>query len=275
MQQTKDLRSRVLGDSGWFRIGLISTTLAAPLLARWRELRSQYERASAYDVGTPLANARRLVARAQAMRVAQVLPLRNADVVAVEEREKPDPRLWLIGVGVGLVATGAVAYFVARQRLSQRAEDLLELPLQQATSAGSAGGAATTSTANMTASRNGHASPLRSTSGATMTMTPGVGAPTVSPTEGTQSAYEPAAAVEPGMPEPEPNIPAAGTANPKTARFVGNIHTMIFHDIVDDSHLPAEENRVYFANEEEARESGFRRDRDEVPPGASPTFQER
>lgn len=268
MQRIEDVRGRILGDGGWFRVGLISTTLAAPLLARWNELRGQAKQASA-DASTPLGGARRLVQLAQSTNIPQKLPLaKGMQLPPTRERNRPDPRLWLVGVGVGLVATGAVAYFVARQRLVGQAEDLLELPLQQVQQA-TRGGQTNTGSTTTNAANNGHAatqtatSQMTSTSGATQTMTPGAGAPTIPAPSG---MYEPASVVEPGMPEPEPNIPAAGTSNPKFAHYVGNIHTMIFHDILDTDHLPTEENRVYFETEEEARQSGFRHDRDEVPP---------
>ncbi len=41
------------------------------------------------------------------------------------------------------------------------------------------------------------------------------------------------------------------------APFIGNVHTLVYHDAASDS-LPAEENRVYFFSEDEARESGYR-----------------
>jgi Metal binding domain of Ada len=39
--------------------------------------------------------------------------------------------------------------------------------------------------------------------------------------------------------------------------YVGNRHTRVYHEPGDD-HLPAEENRVYFASVEEAEEAGYR-----------------
>ena len=54
-----------------------------------------------------------------------------------------------------------------------------------------------------------------------------------------------------------------GVEDPAQAKFIGNIRTLVYHD-TDAENLPAEENRVYFASEEEADLAGYRRDRDEV-----------
>jgi methylphosphotriester-DNA--protein-cysteine methyltransferase len=39
---------------------------------------------------------------------------------------------------------------------------------------------------------------------------------------------------------------------------VGDIRTMTFQGADDTGQLPAEENRIYFATEAEARQAGFR-----------------
>jgi len=82
---------------------------------------------------------------------------------------------------------------------------------------------------------------------------------------GAAGGFGPTDVVEPGMPGPTGRN-GGSTTLPEEATFVGNIHTMIFHDATDRTHLPAEENRVYFASEDEAREAGYRRDRREAPP---------
>jgi hypothetical protein len=41
--------------------------------------------------------------------------------------------------------------------------------------------------------------------------------------------------------------------------LVGNIRTMVYHDVNDDQELPSEENRIYFASETEAQEAGYHR----------------
>ena len=57
-----------------------------------------------------------------------------------------------------------------------------------------------------------------------------------------------------------------GVADAESAAFIGNIHTMVYH-AADADDLPAEENRIYFASEDEAHERGYRRARDEVSSG--------
>jgi hypothetical protein len=51
------------------------------------------------------------------------------------------------------------------------------------------------------------------------------------------------------------NSPAQAEAGP----LVGNIRTMVYHDVNDDQELPGEENRIYFASETEAQEAGYHR----------------
>ena len=41
--------------------------------------------------------------------------------------------------------------------------------------------------------------------------------------------------------------------------LVGNIRTMVYHDVNNDQELPSEENRIYFASETEALEAGYHR----------------
>ena len=51
------------------------------------------------------------------------------------------------------------------------------------------------------------------------------------------------------------NSPVQTEAGP----LVGNIRTMVYHDVNDDQELPSEENRIYFASETEALEAGYHR----------------
>jgi hypothetical protein len=55
----------------------------------------------------------------------------------------------------------------------------------------------------------------------------------------------------------EPAMQATATTATAKAAFVGNVHTMVYHPS-DSEHLPAEENRIYFASEDEAIEAGYR-----------------
>ncbi len=47
------------------------------------------------------------------------------------------------------------------------------------------------------------------------------------------------------------------TGASRTARYVGNMHTKVYHE-ASDSNLPSEENRAYFSSAEEAEAQGYR-----------------
>ncbi len=49
---------------------------------------------------------------------------------------------------------------------------------------------------------------------------------------------------------------ATMTGVPANVQFVGNVRTMIYHAAVSE-HLPAEEHRIYFRNEDDARAAGY------------------
>jgi hypothetical protein len=60
--------------------------------------------------------------------------------------------------------------------------------------------------------------------------------------------------------EGEPAIVGVNTpAQTEIGPLVGNIRTLVYHDVSDDQELPAEENRIYFASETEAQEAGYHR----------------
>jgi predicted PurR-regulated permease PerM len=56
---------------------------------------------------------------------------------------------------------------------------------------------------------------------------------------------------------PDAVTTATVTGVPAGVHFVGNVRTMIFHD-ASSEHLPAEEHRIYFRSEEDARAAGYR-----------------
>lgn len=63
-----------------------------------------------------------------------------------------------------------------------------------------------------------------------------------------------------GEGEGEPAIVGVNSpAQTETGPLVGNIRTMVYHDVNDDQELPSEENRIYFASETEAQEAGYHR----------------
>jgi hypothetical protein len=60
--------------------------------------------------------------------------------------------------------------------------------------------------------------------------------------------------------ESEPSIVGVNSpAQTEVGPLVGNIRTMVYHDVSDDQELPSEENRIYFASETEAQEAGYHR----------------
>jgi hypothetical protein len=60
--------------------------------------------------------------------------------------------------------------------------------------------------------------------------------------------------------EGEPAIVGVNSpAQTEMGPLIGNIRTMVYHDVSDDQELPSEENRIYFANETEAQEAGYHR----------------
>ncbi len=271
------------GNNGgnWLRVGVLSATALAPLIARWSDLRSSNRAQTLRELAAArLSDARD--ARDQAMvRLAPVRAAANArlsdarDVAnarlsdardlasarfddAIERlaqartpdmlrnvppfslavkraeelqrqrqrRRRQTTMLWLAGVGVGLVAAGVTAYVVARRRMAttlDEDEPMVELPTERNLAEVMVGGSSVLN--NSYAATNGQREADDS-----------VG--TIGAATGT------------------------GTANPSQARYIGNIHTMVFHDSDDRGHLPAEENRIYFSSEDEARQAGYRYSRE-------------
>lgn len=268
MGQRIEARGNRNGANGrWFRVGVLSATALAPLIARWSDLRASNRTQVLRELAAArlsdardardqavvrlapvraAANARLSDARDLASaqfdnaldRLAQApMPdmLRNVPpfslaVKRAEEMRRQRQRqrrrmsmLWLAGVGVGLVAAGAAAYFVARRRMSSAIEDedepMVELPVERNLAEAVVGRGSTMGNAYAAMDSQAEVSvPL--------------------------GAFNPAS--------------GTGTANPSQARYIGNIHTMVFHDASDTGHLPAEENRIYFSSEDEARQAGFR-----------------
>jgi hypothetical protein len=270
MQQIERVRDRADETGKWFRVGLVSTTAIAPLLARWNDLRVTKRELRKREE----AEARRPDARASAQsRVADLrarLARGRADGADGAERgltavpESTAPRrvssdnvrlgLWLAGVGLGLVAAGAGAYFLARRRLAASVDEpLLELP----TSKAPANGARPEKPNSKGRARHGTSQENRASA-------PTSPAQDESHYPGLSRSIGLSGSVETEMPEPERGhifSPA-----PADAAFVGNVHTMIYHDAGDVQHLPADENRTYFASEEDARNRGYRRARSAMPP---------
>ncbi len=248
MRQVDALRGRIGAGGQWLRLGLASATIMAPLLSRWSDLRAaERARVLADEAEARLHDMRGHLNLASLGAKRDPLELvREARAQLGAERSKASTRLWLVGVGVGLVAASAGAYVLVRRRMAQVLEEpLMELPAVSVN--GNRAFAQTrppaTATAAETAPEN---PPTTATPAPSVAVAQANGA--AAPTEQDQSS--PASAEE---------------AN--AAPFIGNIRTMVYHEAADDD-LPAEENRIYFVSEDEARQAGYRRHRDEVAPGA-------
>ena len=119
--------------------------------------------------------------------------------------------LWLAGVGVGVVAAGAIAYIILRNRMGAATDDdaLVEIPLTVVTTpADFASTAASAATASAVAA------------------------------EGPAIVQEPPEE-EPGIAEPTD----FSDADAEGAAFVGNIHSRVYH-AANSSHLPAPQHRI-------------------------------
>lgn len=257
----------------WLQLGMLSASVVAPLIARWNELRGA-ERASELlgEVETRLKTVGALAPdayrdlRQQLTEVARQTRQTGGRIMSAGGRGAAAPSggrlsrsswLWLAGAGLGLAAAGAGTYLLVRRRLSAAAEEpLLDLPRL------STNGASATS-ANGSASSATLTRPLSEQPGADLLQDE-----LPQHEEAQQEADEPVIVAptpwDGGGATLTPTGAPAGVVDPDEAPFIGDIKTMIYHES-NAENLPAEQNRVYFASEEEAREAGYQRDRDEVP----------
>lgn len=262
--------------SNWFRVGVLSATMIAPLIARWNDLRSSNQAQNLRELAAArLSDAR--TARDQALvRLAPVRTATSARLASARElantrlddarvlanatvddaldrlvqvrtpevlqnvppfslarkraeeqrrRRRQTTLLWMAGVGVGLVAAGVTAYVLARRRMATAVIEEEE-PMVELPSE-----------RNLAAATAGKGTAAR-------------------------NSYSPGAdQAEVGIPV-QTFATAPGTTPVSQARYIGNIHTMVFHDADDTAHLPAEENRIYFLSEDEARQAGYRYSRE-------------
>lgn len=268
MQQMDALRKRLNPGNEWVRIGIASATIMAPLLKRWTDLRDADSTRALREEAEARWNGARfrfaLNNRLQARR--QPLAVVTTATKNVRQRNNNAARIWLIGVGVGLVAAGAGAYFLVQRRMNQSLDEpLVDLPV-----ASSNGHGANTGMARAAASAT-------QMEALTATGVNGTSTSTLAPTSSAERTGE--AQQAPQTPRPAAGEPGelpngagtvtesgapAGVVDAGAAPFIGNIRTMVYHER-DDENLPAEENRIYFASEDEAREAGYRRDREDVP----------
>lgn len=241
MQQLDTLRERLDLNGKWFRVGVMSAAAVAPLIARWNDLQKdkraaelrEQAQARLGDVRSRLRSGANDVLR-QAAPLAERMPF--VQVVPAKSRRRANRNLWLAGVAVGLVAAGVTAYVVARRRIAvpEEEEPMVELPLTSAN-----GAWPTTRPAG---------------EGSFAEQVP-------------MSSMQDTAAQNEAIGEPDSMDEIDNSEDAGAARFVGNIHTMVYHDAGDEAHLPSEENRIYFATEEKAREAGFHRANSEVALG--------
>jgi hypothetical protein len=229
-----------LGTRGrWFRLGVVSATMVTPLVTRWRALRAA-ERAR------ELWEARRAT---PSWPWARIGTQAERDQPPPAQRSPVNTGLWLTGVGVGVVAAGVAAFIFARRRIQHADEQPLELPLPGT----NGNGRHVVDQAGELVGRS--ARPARAVA-PQVEATPAVNAsPARTATAEQQANTGAATTLESGA--------AAGVVIPERAPFVGNIRTMIYHH-ADADNLPAEDNRVYFASEAEARTAGYRADRGET-----------
>src|SRR5690348_4197290 len=225
--------------SNWIRIGVLSAMVTAPLIARWNEMQASYRAQTLRDLAAArLSDAR--VARDQAMvRIAPIREAANARIgdarvianarlddainrlaqvrtpdalqnvppfslarkrlLELEKQRQQQRRrttiLWLAGVGVGLVAAGVGAYFFARQRMTTALE--AEEPMVE-----------------LPAERN-------------------LAEATVGKGSSKRSSYTSTAERADGVPVQSYAGSGATSASGGVPRYVGNIHTMVFHSADD------------------------------------------
>jgi len=219
MRQVDALRGRIGAGGQWLRLGLASATIMAPLLSRWSDLRAaERARVLADEAEARLHDMRSHLNLASLGAKRDPLELvREARAQLGAERSKASTRLWLVGVGVGLVAASAGAYVLVRRRMAQALEEpLMELP---------------------TVSVNGNRASTQTRPPATATaaeMAPENPPTAATPTPSMAAAQANGAAAPTEQDQSSPASAEEAIAAP----FIGNIRTMVYHEAADDD-LPS------------------------------------
>ena len=266
----RDMQDKVREPARWFRVGIVSATLLTPLVTRWQTLRAA-------------ERARELWEASQEATWPWTRKPAPDHLPPLARRANLSTGLWLAGVGVGLVLAGTGAYVIMRRRIAALEDEPLELRIAEDGDEDhvSDGQASAVSRANgnleapavRAGEKRASEDARRTEEGVGMAWPRGeaAGAARAASTgERPDMAGEPAQAApaeqreETGASTTLASGAPAGVVEPERARFIGNIHTMVYHEAGDEN-LPAEENRVYFASREEAEEAGFRPDWGEAP----------
>jgi ElaB/YqjD/DUF883 family membrane-anchored ribosome-binding protein len=258
MQRVKDLRERFSTQSQWIQIGLLTASILTPLVNRWNELRAM-ERARALreDAEERLKSLRESPPwnrRAVQQQVEEVIEQIDEHLPKRRSAPRSSTIIWMVGVGVGVVAAGAGTYLLLKRRLEaakESEEPFVPLPFRRP--------AATTAPHPLAAREDaGEASPLPNATAGSVARPetrerPAPIAPDVA--DRGNVATDTANATD--------EQPPSGVTDAEDAAFIGNIRTMAYH-LPDDDQLPAEENRIYFASEAEAQAAGYHRVHEEI-----------
>lgn len=232
---------RIAQAGQWLRAGAMSAAVIKPVVDQMMSKRTSAKAVAsqASDLRTRLEDQLPLTQQ-QIEKLAKSISDRMADLSdqaqfaakrVIRRADNVDGRIWwATGITLGFAAAGVTAFVVTRRRMAaqSQAEDLVALPQP---------------------TENGHLSPTDRLRSAVSRITQ---RPATPPSDTAASPMTAATAVA-----ENDRIIGLGTALANEAQFVGNIKTLIFHR-KDSDHLPAEENRIYFRNEQEAEGAGYR-----------------
>ncbi|MGO8950047.1 MAG: hypothetical protein ACLQUY_20805 [Ktedonobacterales bacterium] len=240
MQQVQKARNRLNSQAQWIQLGLLGASILAPLVNRWNELRAmERTRALREDIEEGLQGIR---ASTPWNRHTSGRPLQdvNQETSAVSTERHRAPRsgtiLWVVGVGVGIIAAGIGTYILVKHRMeSYQEEPLLPLPFHKPDSEDPSNLAVP--------SDQSHGGITKSTDGPRTELW--------SSTDSAPYNHETVAKLA----RERPASPSMADFEPAAA-IVGNIRTMAYH-LAGDNNLPDEDNRIYFSSEEEARLAGY------------------